>query len=131
MNRAPERDAADAPRQPCERRGSIRQLKATKAKSGREKTAAGANLAVPGAELSEADSHLAALVPGERLSSSGQAAVRALRVSRISRRRSTSSGGWVGAGAASTLLSLLNCLTMRKMMKARMTKLMAMVTKLP
>lgn len=56
-----------------------------------------------------------------------------LRLSRISRSNTTSSGVATGAGGATGVsrLSRLTCLIIRKMMNARMMKLMATVMKLP
>jgi len=51
--------------------------------------------------------------------------------SRISRSKTTSSGGAVGAGGGASFFSRLICLTIMKMMKARITKLIATVMKLP
>src|SRR5690349_19102799 len=50
--------------------------------------------------------------------------------SRISRNNETSSGG-AGTGTGCSRLSLLICFTIRKMMNARMKKLIATVMKLP
>ena len=56
-----------------------------------------------------------------------------LRLSRISRNNTTSSGVATGVGGAAGVsrLSRLTCLIIRKMMNARMMKLMATVMKLP
>jgi len=51
--------------------------------------------------------------------------------SRISRSSSTSSAGAAGGGGGAFFFSRLICLTMMKMMNARMTKLIATVMKLP
>ena len=54
------------------------------------------------------------------------------RLSRISRSRTMSSGGAAGAGAASLeRRNLFTCLIIRKITNARITKLTAMVMKLP
>lgn len=54
-----------------------------------------------------------------------------LRESRISRSKTTSSAGAAGAAGGASFFMRLICLTIMKMMKARMRKLIATVMKLP